>query len=251
MGSPVRIGVVPFFGGTSSATNSQEDTREAYLLATLHGLRANGFQAIVGVQNKEDAIVAMRLTLDEEIVQAFPYEEPQWLPTALFRWVQEEAKGDVVYVTEADQILKAQNGIDPLLEVLDAVNYLVPHRFEEVGAKGQGKDRGPIRLEEGKTFVLPNTHLPDPIKSRYYWPYHPTINTSEAHLAMQFGGGFLCLREMFDRIQFPRSEELPVEWATGFAAAHTGFCLKTTDVRDFYVWHLSGLEYHNSLEEAA
>ncbi len=100
--------LIPYFEGVSPAAHSRVSLRKGYLARTVDSLR--GFADVVRVGRLEE----------------FP-GEPQWLPARMFRHYQGKLLyGDLVYCTEADQILHYGYGIPKV----EGDNYLVPFRVE-------------------------------------------------------------------------------------------------------------------------
>jgi hypothetical protein len=201
-----RIALIPYFGGTSSATHSRTDTRCGYLDQTIQSL--DGFGVIVGVCREEDH--------GDVLIES----TPEWLPARFMRWAQLNLDADLVYVTEADQILT----LDPaLLTVPNERDYLVPHRLNAGGQE---------IVVNGVEYGVPNG-LPEGDGEFY----HPSDN------ADCFGGAFLATWDLFRRVDFKLSKGSPVEHATGFDVANAGECLKTTVVERCWVEHLSSREH--------
>jgi hypothetical protein len=201
-----QIALIPYFGGTSSATHSRTDTRRGYLDQTISSL--DGFKVLVGVCREED---------DGDVLIE---SKPEWLPAKFMRWAQLNLDADLVYVTEADQILT----LDPaLLTVPNERDYLVPHRLNAGGSE---------IVVNGVGYLAPNG-LPEGDGEFY----HPSDN------ADCFGGAFLATWDLFRRVDFKLSKGSPVEHATGFDVANAGECLKTTVVERCWVEHLSSREH--------
>jgi hypothetical protein len=64
-----------------------------------------------------------------------------------------------------------------------------------------------------------------------------------------YGGAFLCSSAFFRSIQFTLDRNLPTEAAAGFDAFRVpgARALKTRNVFDFFVLHLSGWEFYERL----
>lgn len=224
--------LIPFFGGTSTATNSAAGNRGRYLQRTLETVRPISASIVIGVCNDQDARIhpnTLRL--------ACP---PEHLASALCRWGQRHVTSSHVYVTEADQALH----FDPrVLGLADETHYLVPHRLEQVHEHPTGtllgSDRGACVKYNGKLWVLPNGQPPDGWGGGSSYEPEDRIDA--------FGGAFFAATGLFRQVDFADSEEYPVEHATGFRIHEAGTCLKTRMWRWFFVEHLSGIEYHRSL----
>jgi hypothetical protein len=210
------VALIPYFGGISPAARARQENRLDHLEQTIASL--DGFDVIVGVCSDTDAFDAgADVVIDTK---------PEWLPANLCRWAQENVQTDLVYVTEADQILTLDR---VLLGVPDDEKYLVPHRLNEVGPDGGTHDL----TVGGKEYEAPNG-LPEG-DGEFYQP--------PGSIA-RYGGAFLATRDLFKRVKFKLSKHAPVEHATGGDIGLAGECLKTTVVERFWVEHLSSREHH-------
>lgn len=215
--------LIPFFGGDSSAANSLKEFRLRDLKATVASLEG---EIVIGVCNKEDYDTVLGLG---HIVQLDC--DPRFIPANLCRHFQpQNLPYEYVYVTEADQVCHINSKV---LKMVGIATYLVPHRVEELGEQGEGADRGLVVDYDGKRWVLPNG---EPRGTNYYSP----VDNVE-----QFGGAFLATVELFKKVNFIDSQDMPVEHTTGLDIAKTGYCLKTSNWQDFWVDHLSGKEFHD------
>ena len=222
--------LIPYFGGSSSAAPSKADNRPGYLLKTIASLEGFALDDLVVGLHVDDTNVP---DIDCSTIRIAG--EPRFLPANLMRWGQANVASDYVYVTEADQVLQYNPAV---LNFVEGVNYLVPHRLEQIGPKGGGADRGLNVTWDNRPWCLPAGT--------------PPATESLVHLAIgspyYFGGGFLATKELFLSTNFIDSANSPVEHATGFNIATHGCPLKATAWQDFFVEHMSGYEYHQKLD---
>lgn len=233
------LGLVPYFSGTSSATNSAEDTRRQYLEATVESLWGICDEIIVGTCQEEFDVNDIPEVTEYRVAEETP---PEWLPAALLREIKRQEgvdQYDLFYVTEADQVLHIDKA---LLDFPRNIRYLVPHRMEEL-YEDVGGDRGEGFLYDERKFVIANGRSP---AGRPGFPQDGLYKPREAKFN-RFGGAFLAHRWLFMGTDFVFSWTLPVEHATGLDIAESGVAWKTMQYDGFWVEHLSGREYHEKL----
>lgn len=231
------VSLVPYFGGHGRAAPSPAEKRPAYLRRTVASLGSVAGPVFIGVCRPEDFTSAT----DGLSARAVMLDcEPHLLPLELVRLAQREGLAsfhDHVYVTEADQVLHLDR---EFLKTVKGRDYLVPHRLEQLGPDGQGRDRGPVVVHDWALEEYTMGERPEP-------PLIPAPLYEPDGLVDGYGGAFLCSAEFFSGMQFTLSEDQPVEDVTGFAAYRQGHALKTTEWNRFYVEHLSGYDYHCKL----
>jgi hypothetical protein len=211
--------LIPYFSGTSSATHSSVETRAAYLDQTVESVKAHGFTPIIGVRGRD--VGDVKLDTD-----------PVWLPYALMVWAQENVTTDLVYVTEADQVLHMED--DGVLDIPNGERYLSPWRLDLIGPNGERESNNGFEIQvDGLTYNISNGGGRIPLTGS-------PLDVVEVR-AMQgsFGGAYLCTVEYFRRIRFRKMRVCPVEHATGFDAKTAGTCVKTASVSRFWLDHLS------------
>ena len=224
--------LVPYYSGYHPHAHSRLENRPGYLRQTVKSVLPLTRRIIVGAVKGEAALPDVLAGVN------FFDCEPQLLPLNLLRWAQAELDGDLVYYTEADQVLHCQPSA---LQPAWMLNYLVPHRLEELGVLGEGADRGLNVSFDGRAWVLPNgaphgTGL-----------YHPSDADPETNRFLQYGGAWLATRELLARAAFTDDVQWPLEHAAGFAMTAAGHCMKTSDWQEFFVEHLSGHEHNERL----
>jgi len=233
------LGLVPYFSGTSSATNSAMETRRQYLEATVESLDSYDIQVVVGIVQDEPDVEDLGL-------DAYRVEEgipPEWLPVAFLREMKDNSNDfDLIYYTEADQILHIDRD---LFDFPRNIRYLVPHRMEEL-YEGVGAERGDgfFDVDENRKFVIANGRSPlgrpGFTQGQLYKP---------KSVVDRFGGAWLASQYLYAGTQFRQSFHLPVEHAC-FGIAEAGTTWKTMEYDGFWVEHLSGIEYHEKLYRA-
>lgn len=227
------VALIPYFGGDETApgtaANSRRANRLGYLQQTIDSVYKLTPRIIVGVSTADPSSTPFELGC---VVQIFDCE-PRFIPATLARWAQAELSNvSYVYFTEADQILSFNHDC---FTVIDNDTYLAPHRIERLGQLGEGASRGMVVKYAGDKWLLPNGVPWGPDF------YHPV------GLVDQYGGAFLATWNLFSRVVFQDSYHSPVEHVSGFYISSTGHTLKTSNWRDFFVDHLSGYEFHESL----
>lgn len=236
---PGILALIPYYGGAATPDaavgNSPQSRRPHDLWQTIESLTGFAIAVAVGVIPGDSTRPQLHTAHDNAFFAALPCE-PRFIPGTLCRSVQDDVEYlrdfDFVYVTEADQVL---NWTPEVLREVSEDNYLVPHRWEET-YHGRGADRGAIVNHGDRTGVLINGNpVPGPSV------YHPGSPLNG------YGGAFLCTTSLFRKIRFSDSPRHPVETVTGFAAYEAGYALKTCQWNNFFVEHLSGLDYHKTL----
>ena len=228
--------LIPYYGGITPAANPPSK-RPGYLAKTVKSLQGLADIIWVGVCRPEDEYQAVRAG---DVIAARFDCAPLAIAHNLLKMAQEDGftEGyDLVYVTEADQILH----YDPeIISYVQGRDYLVPHRLEELGPNRAGAERGPLFSYDGREWVT-GERPPIPVTSQ------PVYST--AHIVDGYGGAYLCSAEFFRAMNIQLDQQAPVENATGFTPFHQGRVLKATDWQRFFVEHLSGHDYHCKLAE--
>lgn len=220
------LAIIPFFGGSSTATHSLEETRKDYLARTIAsindqlGVAPRVYQAKT---DKVDVPGSTRLDVD-----------PIWLPWAACVNAQQASdEFDVIYVTEADQVLHVHD--EDVLEIPNDTRYLAPWRLDMVGPNGECELGGGARYEIGdppvEYSIANGSHH---LMQEAGWGVLPIHANQQA-----FSGAFFATRDYFRRIKFRKMRLLPVEHATGFDANAVGTCVKTEWLERCWVDHLS------------
>lgn len=233
----IVLSVVPYFGGSGPAAHSPRERRLGYLRRTVENLKFQFAGPImVSVCNETDRLAAESLGV---IVMLVPNVDPALLPSSTLTILQREPlQADLLYYTEGDQLLSCSANFD-YRSILDAGTYLVPHRLEEPYGN-VGRDKGPLVRVGDREFVVANDQ---PEKSVFANNFYVCQSEHSA-----FGGAYLCTREFFNCVKFQFSQTFPVEHASGFDPfASSRQALKTLRYLDFYVEHLSALDYFKQL----
>jgi hypothetical protein len=221
------IAIIPYFGGDHSAAHSEKKNRPEYLRKTVASLKGFANPIIVGVTCKEDASVVPE---GATTVWLSPDETPH-IPLELVRFGQGLHNYDLMYYTEADQVLH----YDPfVLRHAHGKQYLSPHRLEQLvpgrdskGTGGAGKDY--VDFISNK-YVLANGSPPKNGDQLY----KPNDGIDA------FGGAWLASRDLFNTVDFPSGQ---IEDVSGFHLNNVAECRKPVVWQRFFVEHLSGLDH--------
>lgn len=221
------MALIPYFGGIHGAAHSERNNRPGYLKRTVDSLQSFAEVIFVGVQPEEDLSVIP----DGAVPAVLPPVDPPLIPAGICDFGREQHDFDLVYYTEADQVLH----YDPeILSTVSGRQYLSPHRLEQLISKDRFDSGtggfGTTSVEfEGNHYVLANGHP------------HPDCELYKPHgIIASFGGAWLASAELF------RSADLTsghIEDISGFHLSHIGECRKTGDWRRFFVEHLSGFDH--------
>jgi hypothetical protein len=218
--------LIPYYGGNSAAAHSAAASRPAFLRSTVASLHPLATQVVVGALFGDTTVPE-----HPDITVLLLDCAPEYIPANLMRWAQLHASGDVIYATEADQILH----YDPqILHLLTDDCYLVPHRLEQLGPREAGAERGHVVDYCGRRWVMPCGE-----------PAASTVTYAPEGYIGRFGGGFLTQANLFRQAVFTDQPDLPVEHSMGLDMA--GTALKTGSWDRFFVEHLSGYEHNERL----
>lgn len=220
--------LIPYFGGEHPAAHSDKSKRPEYLQRTVDSLKGFAETIIVGTIPGED-----RSVIPDGATSVILHPgDPSLLPLAVVEFGQTLCNYDLMYYTEADQVLH----YDPfILRHAHDRQYLVPHRLEQLvdgrdsaGTSGQGE----VKVEfEGNRYVLANGAPPHGTTEDIYAP-NDTIKS--------FGGAWLVSKELFCEAKFPGGQ---IEEVSGFYLSNFAYCRKTVTWPRFFVEHLSGLDH--------
>lgn len=230
------LAIVPFFGGTSSATHSLEETRLGYLEATVRSIEEQLGVVPVICQTADDKV---RLPHNLPTPLRIP-TDPIWLPYAACKWAQDwvyQAHNELeyVYYSEADQVLHMHD--EDVLGFATDEQYVAPWRLDKVGPNGECELEGSAQIEiDGERYAIANGahHIPRDGTEEDKW------GVVDIHAQQQaFSGAWLATRAYFLRVPFRKMRVLPVEHASGFDVKSIGDCVKTAWVERFWIDHLS------------
>lgn len=225
-----RIALIPVFFGESTAANSPKEVRLGYLHKTIDSLE-NEFAIVIGVCSDDEAAIIKDLSYTVITLNC----DPRYLPLHFCNYAKENFKCDNILLTEADHVFHGD--FDLLDNVINNNQYVVPHRIEEL-YKGSGSNRGKIVIYNSKTYCCPNSGQNNDSEPGYYLPN----NAVEG-----FGGAFYCSKDLFNKVNFSMQAKCPIEHTTGFDIYATGTCLKTNNILEFFVEHLSGYDFHKKI----
>lgn len=221
--------IIPFYAGNVLITEGNPDRRVEYLKKTTDNIKDIGWSLLVGVCSEADRSL---VPSSVETVLLEP-QQPRLLPMNLIRYAQKNLDEKHIYYTESDQILHYN---DYVFDYVVASTYLTPHRLEQLGPKGQGRNRGAVIEWDNREWLLFNGV---PEGDGFYHPYNRDAG---------YGGAFFCEKKLLDKVAFDDVDYLPLEHASGHHMYQQAFCLKTSKLEDLFVEHLSGYDYHEKLE---
>lgn len=229
------VAFIPYFGGIGPKAPSPVDKRPKYLSDTVKSLQGFADLIWVGVARPGDEHTAVR---SGDVIVTRLDCDPRFIPLELMRQAQRDGLTDdfdAVYVTEADQILH----LDREFYAPVGVDYLIPHRLEELGPGGEGAHRGPLFDYDGKRWVTGERPAPPAVSPpTLYRPQGPVDG---------YGGAYWCSAEFFRTLDFQPDQNFCVESVTGFTPHYAGRGWKTTTWEMCFVEHLSGYDYHCTL----
>jgi hypothetical protein len=232
--------IIPFYGGEFK-NHSAPENRLNYLIKTIDSVNKITSDIIVGVQNEGDAN-RIHEVLPRLEIRRIESDNPLYLPANLCKEIQNgQIKHKYILYTEADQIIHFAN-IGFILSKLDNNIYCVPQRLEET-YKLYGYHRGHLVKINKHRFIVANLD------------YKKNMVEHDSHFyrcltrSNSYGGCFLCSRGLFKRIKFREADSFYTEHTSGFDIFETdnSVCLKTKKIHDFYVEHLSAIEYHKKI----
>ena len=152
--------LVPFFSGDSPVAHSDREKRWNFLDLCLDSLVGFADRIIVGVC--EDLIFPYT-----DAGVEFLFCEPEFLPATFFRKMQGRLSlGDLVYCSEADQVL---HWSEEALEGVSESDFLVPYRFERNIKQENGFGGGFLAsVDLFKRVSFSNAEF-SPIEHSMYW----------------------------------------------------------------------------------
>lgn len=230
------IALIPYFGGDHSAAHSDKSSRPGYLQRTVDSLQGFADSIMVGTVPGEDLSVIP----DGATSVILHPDAPPHLPLEMVKFGQGLHNYDLVYYTEADQVLHYDSAV--LNHVHDR-QYLSPHRLEQLvdGHDSRGTSgAGEMKVEFiGNRYILPNGAPPEGRNEMYS---SDCINElyDPGDCINCFGGAWLATKELFCTTAFPNGQ---IEDVSGFHLSNTADCRKTLIWPRFFVEHLSGLDH--------
>jgi hypothetical protein len=227
-----RLAMLPAFFGEFE-NHSKVENRLNYLLLTISSLVRN-FDIVIGVYDKKDLEKIPDQLKQITIVLNC---DPLFIPSTLVDYCKENLSEYEYYLfTDSDQYfsVKCWKAIE---EKASDYQYLSPHRLEKI-YMGCGSERGEIVTIENIDYVCPNSQSTKEQKNRFY----EVDNLIEA-----YGGAYFLNSKTFSNINFSGIRDLPIEHQAGFDLFNQFRCFKTSEITEFFVYHLSGYEYHQRL----
>ena len=229
-----NLALVPVFFGDSHAAHSSKDSRLNDLLLTIISIKEN-FDVKIGVCCSDDYEKIPDQLKDDTVDLKC---NPLFIPSELTEYCKiNHSSYDHYLLTEADQFFVTKDWRHIEKNLKDD-EYISPHRLEKL-YKNVGINRGYLIHLNGVSYVCPNSK-----KSADDDGFHKVDNWVDS-----FGGSFFCNRETFMKIKFSKSEELIIEHQTGLDLFNMFECKKTNNILNFFVYHLSGYEYHKKIHD--
>ena len=242
------VTIMPYYGGRFDG-HSDPGYRIDYLRSTVASLTGISNRIIVAVQNSADQDALSSLNIPAEIL-FIKIDNPLHLPAALCEFVQNAGyKEDFIYYTEADQPLFCEDPGSILGMLKNKDLYFAPHRLSKVPEQltrfefiiGSDLRKAYLKQIDGIFYAIENKS--DANRQDLDGKFYINKDIMDA-----YGGAFLCRYDFFKEIRFSYSEKYPTEHTAGFDLFNKegACCLKTRDVLDFYVDHLSGIEFYKN-----
>lgn len=238
--------IIPYFDG-NFPDGRERPRRLEYLKRCVGGLTGFANEVVIGVQNDPDA-VSVRRQHPEVTVHFVQEPEPLFLPAQLCRDLASQPwPEELVYYTESDQILHVGDIDLGRIVLEDAGVYVAPQRLTRVPERlahlpaliGSDMHMASIVRHRGIDYGLENFGTDD--ASDYGDGLYATTDRRAA-----YGAAFLGSAALFRKVKFSKAPSLPTEHTGGFdlLATEGVRALKTRDVFEFYVEHLSGEDFY-------
>lgn len=223
-----RLALIPvYLRGISS---SKSDNRIDYLKKTIASVKDH-FDIIVGVYDKTDQKTLLKEEIDSVIVEC---DNPVQLGKTLCEWALKNFNNKRILFTEADHVFMSAYSWEYLDSIMKDDFYFSPHRLEQLYGE-KGKDRGPNVVVDNIEYTCPNSVFRPEINEKFIAPFE---------LNEAYSGAYYCSHNALSKVKF---RGLHLEDAGGWDISKTLLCVKTSNILDFCINHLSGYEYHQRL----
>lgn len=223
-----RLALIPIYLRGISSSNS--DNRIDYLKKTIASIEDH-FDIVVGVYDNIDQETLLKEEIDSIIIEC---DAPVKLGKALCEWALKNYNNERILFTEADHVFMSKYSWEYLDEVMNDNVYFSPHRLEQLYGE-KGKNRGPNVTVDGIEYTCPNSVSRPEVNEKFIVP----LNIREA-----YSGAYYCSYNALSKVEF---KGLHLENAGGWDIFNTLPCIKTANILDFCINHLSGYEYHQKL----
>jgi hypothetical protein len=247
--------IVFYMGDNPSrkSSNSSYDNRIHYLERTINNSLLYSKRAVVFVCNSHDRDVVLQSSAGKNAAAVVTCIQincpnPKCLPVDACLYVQQNygelniGETDVLYFTEADHLLFVKDNIvETIMSLKDENLYFSMHRLEPI-YENHGNGRGPNTEFAGHKFVLPSGDMDCIEPNKWNDVYYRSPNKYEGYAGAFIVGGwaFLNINYISNGIL-----EMP-----SFCIFGSLPCLKTINIDDLFIIHLSGYDYHVSMSSS-
>jgi hypothetical protein len=223
-----RLALIPVY--LRGISNSKSDNRINYLKKTIDSIK-DYFDIIIGVYDEIDQKTLLDEGIKTEIIKC---DSPVQLGKALCEWALKNFNNERILFTEADHVFMSAYSWDYLDSIMNDDIYFSPHRLEQT-FNGKGKNRGPNVVVNDINYVCPNSIQRPEVNENL-------INTLIPNEA--YGGAYYCSHRALSKVEF---KGIHLENAGGWDVFKALLCIKTSNILDFCINHLSGYEYNQTL----
>lgn len=240
------VAIVPYYGGGAERENcmlrSPAERRQLYVLKTLLNLVHFCDRVIVAVATDQDAnhLRGIHPKIEVDLVHCYPFH----LPAKLVNRIKHEPFDETyVLYTEADHIFHFSS-LETVLGALDDRHYALPQRMDEIGPDDTFWHERGERIEIDQRHFVINNRVPEEVGQEGEYFYSPKTRFTA------YSGAWLCRRKLLRRVEFSYDYfGLIVERVSGLNLFHADGTvpLKTVNVKDFWLEHLSGYFQHEKL----
>lgn len=240
---------VVFYMGCSrdhKKSNSNYDNRINYLQRTVTNAFKYSKRVCIFVSNEFDKNIILEHVPNTECIQVECITSTH-LPCTACLYVQQHIDElqlkdqDIVYFTEADHLLYIEPNIQSsLVNTLESYDvYASMHRMEQLYQEN-GKNRGPLCKLHEHEFILANT--PHNVHEQPSCIYNNKFYLSKSDVEA-YSGAYLTSIRSFKKIKINNNGVLE---SASFSSFHSLPCMKSIHIKDLYLIHLSGYDYHAS-----
>lgn len=232
-------------------TNLQIYNSQCYLIKSFYKAKRSFDKVIVYTANKKDFDFASSLSDIDEVIffdikkspMHAPYGEIYPIPLYSVIDLQKKSKDfEFVFYTEADSIFYISN--IEILKILNSENYFIPHRIEKILNNFKKPDvwkHFPEIIFNDRKYMQKNYETPKNKKEKFFIP--------ENYKSL-YGGSWLCKSDFLKKIDFTPLEnkclvKIPFDHiaeAGGYYLKNYGTPLKSVNVFDLFIEHLSGFD---------
>lgn len=229
-----------YMGEDKNAVNSLSKyyLRERYLQRTITNMRRHCKKITVFVENEFDRNIVLKYHNDCILLQV---DDSMMLPMYVCKYIQTSvplSNNSIIYYTEADQLLVIKDEIkQKVIDNLAKDNlHISMHRMHPYYDERCLNDGFKIRLD-GLDYISFNTKtIHDQVS--YSEEFYKSPNNIEA-----FCGAFLINAKNFRKVKFYLVSTIMKVESVPFSCFVSFPCIKTKNIEQLYINHLSGFEY--------